>query len=110
MRRGIAALIVAGCFIAVLVYTTMSSAPDVSDARVGAEVEQACEEAVRARVAGARFPIAPSTRDADGARLHLEGVVDAGPEGATVRRNYDCLVSRARGGYRADSVNVWQSH
>jgi hypothetical protein len=108
---GFAALILAGCFIAYLAYTTMAAAPDLPDAGGGAEAERVCEDGVRAQVAGARFPIAPSTTDVDGGRVRLEGVVDAGPEGATVRRNYECLVSAAtRGGYQVDSVNVWQSH
>ena len=110
-RSGYAALVVAGCFAAYLAYSTMVSAPGLPDADGAAEAERVCEDAVRAQLAGARFPIAPSTTDVAGRRAKLEGVVDTGPEGATVRRNYECLVrAAARDGYRVDSVSVWQSH
>jgi hypothetical protein len=109
-RTGYAALGIAGCFAAYLAYTTMAMAPDAPDVARGPEASQACEGAVRAQLPDARFPIDPSTTDVAGGRVRLEGVVDSGPESAPVRRNYECLVSATGGGYRADSVNVWQSH
>jgi hypothetical protein len=108
-RLAVAAL--AACFVGFLVYTTMASAPPAPDAGSGDRAVTACEGAVRDSAADARFPIAANVADLGGGRYRLDGVIDAGPESAPVRRNYECVIRRDRAGaYLADSVRVWQSH
>ncbi|MBW3628029.1 MAG: hypothetical protein KY464_01915 [Gemmatimonadetes bacterium] len=105
------AAVLAACFVGVLVYTTMASAPRAPSEQSGARAERACEQAVRDSVAAARFPIAANAADLGGGRYRLDGVVDAGASDQTVRQNYECLIRRdAAGAYVADSVRVWQSH
>ncbi len=106
--------IAAACFTLVLLYATLRSAaspPDLSpEVRRAAVLE--CEEAVREDIADARFPFDPDMSEAPGGGLLLSGSVDFGSGITATRRNYECFLreSPATGAYRADSVEVWQSH
>jgi len=73
--------------------------------------EEACADAVRERIDGARFPFGATATYLGEARYRMSGLVDAVLMGETVRRNYECVVEYAgSGAYRTDSVRVWQSH
>ncbi len=105
---------VAAGFVLVLLFLTLVSSPAPPpsgvehDAR-GAERE--CVGAVRGRLDGARFPFGANVTYLGDARYRLQGTVESVITGETVRRNYECVVQYAgAGGYRADSVRVWQSH
>lgn len=112
MKRGRLALVgLAAVFVGILLYTTLRSAPPAPEGAAGVAAERLCEGAVRERVPSARFPIAANARDLGDRRYLLDGVVDSGPDDATVRQNYECLIRRDQAGaYVTDSVRVWQSH
>lgn len=101
-------------FVLLLLFLTLVStpAPPPSGAEHDARgAERECLDEVRERVQGARFPFGANVTYLGDARYRLQGTVESEIGGETVRRNYECLVGYAGGGgYRADSVRVWQSH
>jgi hypothetical protein len=104
----------AGGFLAVLAYTTVTSsrAPAESGAvRGGPGAAEACKAAVREQVSGARFPFPTRVVNLGNDRYRLQGMLDEPRADEVVRRNYDCVVHYVEArGYQADSVRVWQSH
>lgn len=104
----------AALFVLVLLYATVVSMPEPppsAEEHDALRAEQACADAVRERVEGARFPFAANAAYLGEARYRLSGVVDAPRGGELVRRNYECVVRYAPpGAYLTDSLRVWQSH
>jgi hypothetical protein len=104
----------AGCFVAVLAYATVTSsrAPAESGAaRGGPGAAEACKAAVRGQLSGARFPFPTSVVNLGNDIYRLHGTLDAPLGDEVVRRNYECVIRYVEAkGYRADSVRVWQSH
>jgi hypothetical protein len=113
-RSSLGLIALAGGFVAVLAYTTMTSsrAPAESGAvRGGPGAAEACKAAVREQLSGARFPFPTSVVDLGGGRYRLHGMLDEPRADEVVRRNYDCVIRYVEAkGYQADSVRVWQSH
>lgn len=100
-------------FVLLLLFLTLVSTPSPPPSGVAHDARGAggeCEDAVRRRVADARFPFSPTVTYLGDARYRLQGTVESEIGGETVRRNYECVVGYAGGAYRADSVRVWQSH
>lgn len=101
-----------GAFVLLLLYTTLRSTSTALD-RPQEEREQAqtaCQNAVRERLPGARFPFTSNFEDLPEGQLRLSGSVDSGPSDQPVRQNYECFLHAGASGYVADSVEVWQSH
>ena len=105
--------LVAG-FVLLLLFLTLISTPAPPPSGVEHDARgaaRACEDAVRERVTGARFPFGANVTYLGDARYRLQGTVESPIGGETVRRNYECTVRYAGpDAYRADSVRVWQSH
>jgi hypothetical protein len=100
-------------FILLLLFVSLRSTSTPLDLAADdrAAAQRTCQGAVRARVAGARFPHAAGVEARERVRLRLSGSVDAGSASEVVRRNYECVLDRdGSGGWAVDSVRVWQSH
>lgn len=103
----------ASCFVAVLMYATLSSTtPGARSREDHAAAMRACQRAIRESFADARFPFAANVKDRGGDQLHLSGSMDSGSGIEVERRNYECFVRphASTGAYIADSVEVWKSH
>ena len=101
------------CFVAVLVYTTLSSTTPGGRSREDhAAATRECQRAIRELITDARFPFAANVKDLGGDRLQLSGSMDSGSGMEVERRNYECFLSpqSSTGAYTADSVQVWKSH
>lgn len=112
-RTRLALVAVGTAFAGILLFVTLRSTSTPLDlaAAERSAAQRACHDAVRARLADARFPLDPTVEARGGGHLHLSGSVDAGPASRAVRRNYACLLRRdGAGSYTPDSVTVWQSH
>lgn len=113
-RRLYPLVIAAACFAIVVIHTALRSAtnpPDLSPEDRHVAVRE-CEDAVQGDIPDARFPFDPDVSEVAGGGLLLSGSVDSGSGITATRRNYECFLrkSSASGAYRADSVEVWQSH
>jgi hypothetical protein len=113
-RTRLAVLIAGSGFVLALFYMTLLSMPDAPPsgaAHSGRGAADACVQAVRDSVTGARFPFSANVAYQGDARYRLSGTVEAPLGGEVVRRNYECVVQyEDTGRYHADSVRVWQSH
>ena len=100
------------CFVAVLVYATLSTTPGGWPREDHAAATRACQRAIRESVADARFPFAANVKEFGGDQLHLSGSMDSGSDREVERRNYACFLSldSSTGAYIADSVELWKSH
>lgn len=113
-RRPYLVALAAAAFVVGLVYVTLRSASDPADLsrEDRAAVLRTCQEAIREEIPDARFPFEPAVTAAPDGGVRLAGSVDSGDGITATRRNYECQVSTgsSSGGFRADSVRVWQSH
>ena len=101
------------CFVAVLMYATLSSPrPGARSHEDHAAATRACLRAVRERFADAGFPFTATVTDRGGDQLQISGSMDSRVEMEVERRNYECSVRppASRGANIADSAEVWKSH
>lgn len=114
MRNGWLVALAAVLFATWIFYVALSSAPPGPPTGVdhnAQEAERACRLALRDSIPDPIFPFSATPTYLGEGRYQLSGTVDARGDGDGLRRNYECWIRFVEvGSYRADSIQLWQSH